>query len=88
MSSLFSRPKMPSMPTAQYLPLRSDTTDKETKNDPADSDDTRAADEERVNQILFRNRGRTGTIGTSFRGILNDPSSAQNLPTRKTLLGE
>ncbi len=88
MSNIFSRPKMPSTTAVQYLPMRSDTTDKNTSTDTPDPEDTKNSDEERVNQILFRNRGRTGTIGTSFRGVLNDSSSAQNLPTRKTLLGE
>lgn len=38
-----------------------------------------------LNSIGQRNRGRTGTISTSFRGVLTDSSAT--LP-RRTLLGE
>ena len=42
--------------------------------------------EVRTQNLLSRNRGRYGTITTSFRGLLN--SAQQDNGQRKTLLGE
>lgn len=51
----------------------------------ADSGDNNAARQNRASDLLRRNRGKGGTILTSFRGVLND--RLKNEP-RKTLLGE
>lgn len=44
-----------------------------------------AASTARVENLLRRNRGITGTIQTGFRGLL---SQTKLIPQRKTLLGE
>ncbi|HBH25969.1 MAG TPA: hypothetical protein DDX54_00990 [Rhodospirillaceae bacterium] len=44
-----------------------------------------AAAEARRDNLLRRDRGRTGTIQTSFRGLLGQAAPAG---TKKTLLGE
>lgn len=98
MSNLFSRPKMPQVVvTPPYTTTRSTSTQSPSA-DTAQQDDKNDTDQERVNQIMSRHRGRAGTIGTSFRGVLNDTISdntirqatanAQNMLTRKTLLGD
>jgi hypothetical protein len=92
MGKIISRPKMPSisMPTlptlaADTTPIQSNTDIPNGSGGSTDAPEV-TADEQRVKNILTRNRGRLGTISTSFNGILNsDPSIS---PTRKTLLGE
>ena len=63
------------------------TSTPESVADPAPSQKEldQKTSEARAKNILKRRRGRFGTIGTSFRGVLsrNDLS-----PRRKTLLGE
>lgn len=98
MGKMFSKPKMPSsppMPVVTALPAPEIKYDDPVdSNDPPDgagggnSDNAPEVtpDEQRVQNILTRKRGRLGTIATSFNGILN--SETANTPIRKTLLGE
>lgn len=95
MGNIFSRPKMPAipaMPVISYTPTPSVTNKASTNEPPAGTGGSNAdnapeytADQQREKNILTRNRGRIGTIGTSFNGIMNDFTIT---PTRKTLLGE
>lgn len=78
MGSLLSKPKMPSLP--KFTPTPVDPVKEEPEKEPEPT-----PDEQRARNILMRHRGRLGTIGTSFRGVLSDQSLT---PTRKTLLGE
>lgn len=94
MGSVFSKPKMPS---SNYAPVVVDNTPVTIPKSGSDGVDPPTGsggsvdvpevtpDEQRVQNILSRNRGRLGTISTSFNGIL---SSLSNTPVRKTLLGE
>jgi hypothetical protein len=75
MGKLFSAPKAPTLPS---LPPIVDTSTPVTTTTP---------DQQRMQDILTRNRGRVGTITTSFNGVLSN-SDSSNLPARKTLLGE
>lgn len=91
MSNLFSRPKMPNVYTPPYVP----TQNAQTTTSAKDNDDTtpKTDDDERINQIMSRHRGRSGTIGTSYRGVLNETgndfaANNQTMLTRKTLLGD
>ena len=77
MGKIFSKPKMPPVPTFEPTPIVVDETPK--------VDPEVEADEQRARNILNRHRGRLGTINTSFRGVLSDSAFT---PTRKTLLGE
>lgn len=88
MSSLFSRPKMPSQPFLPYTPIPATSTAKTDTQDNTASTKESENDKERINQILSRHRGRSGTIGTSLRGALNDVLDTNGQPTRKTLLGD
>jgi hypothetical protein len=94
MGKIFSPPKMPSAPTIIYESAAAkttptaDTTASDSSTPPSSSTgDTPepTLDELRVQDILTRSRGRLGTIGTSFRGVLEPNTLA---PVRKTLLGE
>lgn len=95
MGSLSSRPKVPSyatQPRVVYMPAP-EPLDPMPLPSPAPSspDDDSAFDADqaestiRVENLLRRNRGRSGTILTGFRGIL---SPNELVPRRKTLLGE
>lgn len=88
MSKIFSRPKMPSQPALpQYIPPAPTHTSSDT-SDKSDAENTSASDQEKISNILSRHRGRSGTIGTSLRGVLNDVLDGNGQPTRKTLLGD
>lgn len=76
MGKILKTPKMPKLPTPSE-PEIVETEAAETEI---------SADEQRVKNILARNRGRARTIATSFSGVLNNGNSLN--PTRKTLLGE
>jgi len=52
---------------------------------PSDDDNAAQESEERQRNLLRRNRGRLGTIATSFQGFL---APTNNDDGRKTLLGE
>jgi len=52
---------------------------------PAAADPEEEARKKRIEEIDRRRRGRSGTIATSSRGLL---SLSDNLPQRKSLLGE
>ncbi len=97
MGSIFSAPKIPAPPPIIYettpdptpAPVDTTTTSTTDPNAPPDSstDDstTLTPDQLRVQDILTRKKGPTGTIGTSFRGVL---TTNDQTPQRKTLLGE
>ena len=75
MGALFSGPKAAPLP-----PLPEPDPDPETLPDPAEEAlEARRAAQER------RQRGRAGTVLTSWRGVLTE---RPDLPKRKTLLGE
>jgi hypothetical protein len=80
MGSLTSRPKVSTVQStpAQSLP----TTETVTTITEASPEETAKA---RVENVLRRSRSTIGTVLTSFKGILNENSSA---PLRKSLLGE
>lgn len=89
MSKIFSTPKMPSMPLIQYVPVETSAPKTDTPATPEENPE-HSAEEQRINTLLNRRRGRMGTIGTSLRGVFSDTTitdpNAQ--PARKTLLGE
>lgn len=83
MGSLTSRPKVP---TSRPVQIISAPTAAAPAPDPQSNDDTAAdAQELRRQSLLGRDRGRLGTIATSFRGPLG-LGDAEN--QKKTLLGE
>lgn len=91
MGSLASRPKVPGVqqPQVIYVPAPVQTTSSPaatTNVAPQPSgqkEDSSAAVREQ--NLLTRNRGRFGTVTTSFRGLL---SAVGNGRQTKTLLGE
>ncbi len=100
MGKLFSPPKMPSLPALPAIvevpaatitaPVTTTTTNDPPAGSGGASQDATpevTPDEQRVQNILTRNRGRVGTIGTSFSGVLTATNNAA-IPARKTLLGE
>jgi hypothetical protein len=95
MGKLFSAPKAPQLPSlppiidtsSTILNTTTDAGDPPTGSGGGDDDTTEITpDQKRVQDILTRNRGRVGTITTSFNGVLSD--AIANVPARKTLLGE
>jgi hypothetical protein len=99
MGSIFSAPKAPSLPALPAIvdtPVTTapiDSTSTDSGDPPAGSGGDSEDDapeitpaQQRVQDILTRDRGRVGTVATSFNGVLSDAVS--NLPARKTLLGE
>lgn len=92
MGSLSSRPKVPSQPTPQvvYVPQSTTsstaTTATTTSTENTDQTDQHTSAQQRAASLLARDRGRLGTIQTSFRGLLD--LVGQNKQQRKTLLGE
>ena len=101
MGSLVSKPKTPAPMRVQYVsvPAASTTspavssvsTDTTTNTANADNaiSDAGLTDSEastmRAENLVRRARGRTGTVKTSFGGLL---STNQITPSRKSLLGE
>lgn len=83
MGSINSRPKAPVV--QPYNPVVTNPPVVETSNEPIKSDAEIEA-EGRRESLLRRNRGRFGTILTSFRGFLDQ--SSDNEQGKKTLLGE
>ena len=83
MGSLISPPKAPSQPSVVYVPQASASVNPAPTQEPPTEEETAA--QQRRQNLLERNRGRFGTIRTSFRGLL---SMADSIAGRKTLLGE
>jgi hypothetical protein len=81
MGSVTSRPKAPAQAVSQvvYQPIQKPV---EIPTAPGPAEDAAQA---RKSSLLARDRGRFGTILTSFRGFLTQKESG---PQRKTLLGE
>ena len=92
MGSLSSRPKVPSTPQIVYVqqPITTTTTPSSpTQNSGANASGSNnvpstVLSEVRAGNLLRRDRGRTGTIQTSYRGLLEANTTSQ----KKTLLGE
>ena len=82
----FQKPKAPAPLIIQEAASASEPVTL-VETGPTDAEIAQAESEERVRRVLTRNRGRRGTVTTSFRGVLN-PSDNANEPSRKTLLGE
>lgn len=83
MGSINSRPKAPAV--QPYTPIVTSSPIVETPSELIKSDAEIAA-EGRRESLLRRNRGRFGTILTSFRGFLDQTSESGQ--SKKTLLGE
>ena len=76
-------PPPKSEPKSEPKPApESDSSSTPSTND--SSNDSAAVAQERETNLLRRSRGRSGTIRTSFRGLLGLSEQQQ----RKTLLGE
>lgn len=96
MGSLASVPKISTTPqpqpqvryvTAPRPAPESGSSSDTSSNTPSTNDsgnDSAAVTQERETNLLRRSRGRSGTIRTSFRGLLGLSEQQQ----RKTLLGE
>ena len=89
MGSLFSSPSVPTVSPVAYVPSSQSQTNvaktvsTQTSSSTSQPDDT----EDAVRDIIRKSsRGRSSTIQTSFRGVLDETSSLA--PKRKTLLGE
>jgi hypothetical protein len=82
MGSLSSKPKAPSKPAPQVVYVPAPAPVAET---PATPDPVEEAAQARKSSLLARDRGRFGTVLTSFRGFLAQKDAS---PQRKTLLGE
>lgn len=93
MGSLTSRPKAAPSPQIVYVPAPVPTIAPRpaptTITQPTATSDTPSAEqksqEQREDNLLRRDRGRSGTVQTSFRGILNAVNDAAQ---KKTLLGQ
>lgn len=92
LASRSSAPKVISSPTAPAPPQASapPPVSAPQENNAETTDTNESSNEESVaaereENLLRRSRGRTGTIQTSFRGLLNQ---ADQSGKRKTLLGE
>ena len=83
MGKIFSKPKMPSMSKNPIIEDISGATGITSETEDGSEVTT---DEQRVLDIMNRKRGRMGTIATSLSGVLTNETD--NLPVRKTLLGE
>ena len=93
MGSLSSRPKVPSTPSAVYVPTAATTatastntasTTTNTATETASPSKTGSA-EAREQSLLTRGRGLYGTVKTSFLGLLGAGDPDQK---KKTLLGQ
>lgn len=85
MGSLTSGPKI-SAPSPTYVSAPSPSTPAANTNDAADEPSAEErASAARQKSLLGRERGRFGTVNTSFRGLLDAVTSAGN---KKKLLGE
>ncbi|MEM7679505.1 MAG: hypothetical protein AAF182_00675 [Pseudomonadota bacterium] len=86
MGGLTSRPKVPTSQPVQIVsaPTSSALAPTSTSSE-GDNESAQAVQEQRRKSLLGRDRGRLGTIQTSFRGLLL--SGNQN-EKRKSLLGE
>ena len=84
MGSLSSRPKTPQV---TYVVQSSGSTSADSTSESA-SEETDVAAEVREDDLLRRQRGRSGTVLTSFRGLESAADAGADSAGRKTLLGE
>ena len=90
MGSLFSAPKQPAIlppPLRRTEPPRAVPPQSSSNATEENSQPAQRSAEARVENILNRRRGRSGTIQTSFRGVLGSRTD-DGRPKRKSLLGE
>lgn len=94
MGSLSSRPKTPqvtyvvqSVPTSSSA-TTSDSSASATSTTTEATESTEVAAEVREDDLLRRQRGRSGTVLTSFRGLESAADAGADSAGRKTLLGE
>lgn len=91
MGSLASRPKVPNVQQPQIVyipaPVQSSPASTPLSTNPSVEETSTSENvaEQREKNLLTRNRGRFGTVTTSFRGLLNTNSANRQT---KTLLGE
>ncbi|MGH1399430.1 MAG: hypothetical protein ACRBCT_09485 [Alphaproteobacteria bacterium] len=88
MGSISSRPSVPSTTVVyQSIPTTTTTnaTSSTTTSSATEQSSSESASESREASLLKRDRGRTGTVQTSFRGLVENLNNTQQ---RKTLLGE
>lgn len=90
MGSLGSRPDTPS-PTVIYKtrtvtqPAQTSSASNEQAQQTPEQSQEETAAQSRTESLLRRDRGRSGTIGTSYRGLL---AALDTSGQRKTLLGQ
>jgi hypothetical protein len=89
MGSLTSKPKTPAIaapaPVQSFVAAPVVAAPVPVTQNPASPPLVATPEEVRTASLLSRDRGRFGTILTSFRGFLGQTAQA---PKRKTLLGE
>jgi len=96
MGSLTSRPKSVPIPQTVYVPNPQNVSQNVSQNvtiptkapssiSPTEPSAEDAIQKRREDNLLRRDRGRSGTVQTGFRGILNAVDAASK---KKTLLGE
>ena len=73
-----------SKPTTVTRTVYQPTTTTQTESAEPEKSAAELASDSREKSLLRRDRGRSGTVQTSFRGLVNDDASAGS----KTLLGQ
>ena len=85
MGGLVSKPKAPAAPVVVQSNVVAPVQQAVTQETPSPETGTDPAEQRKAN-LLARDRGRFGTVLTSFRGFLGQNNAATI--QRKTLLGE
>ncbi len=88
MGSLSSRPKAPATQIVYVPSAGANSVPASSETGGASSNDAESVSAQtlRNDSLLRRQRGRAGTVLTSYRGVLN--SGSNKTAGRKTLLGE
>ncbi|MGB0719003.1 MAG: hypothetical protein ACPGRX_00930 [Bdellovibrionales bacterium] len=93
MGSLTSRPKVPTQtviyrtaPTTSVTTVSTSSAESTSNTQNAENTTSEAEQAARSQSLLQRERGRLGTVQTSFRGLLGLTDTA--IAPRKTLLGQ
>lgn len=84
MGSISSRPAVPST-TIVHQTAPTSTTDSGSSATEPEQSTAELASDNRESSLLKRDRGRGGTVQTSFRGLVEEINGGTS---RKTLLGE
>lgn len=77
---------VPSVPTTTVVQTAAPAPTTQEQTETVEPSAQEQAAEQRQRNLLSRNRGRLGTIATSFQGFLSENSGGGD--ARKTLLGE